>query len=903
MDTFGLPSVQTSGGYYAGIGYEQTESVHFEDLKAKQEILGMKAVEVVKEYKVLAKLEKESKALKRAKVLKAKEKREKADQEKADDEKADKEGKESDNEDDDDDDDDNDLELTMRFHTYCAARQDVMDLTRSWAKEGSNQIAAFPGQRDKERTKRTIDFINLIKIKMRKTTPIGMEEESPEDHQWLENFTTTLPEPDEMAVAAGEGKGLKSRLRGAASAMMTAMNSPRKAFSSIRTSTPDTGKAKDDEGLQKKMRRRDERGRYAKDIAENQSVPSKEAPISNLGEDLDMEAGKKGMETNDKGGEEEGEEEEADEEKRQKEAILRERAADLIKLTGNLKLAKELKEADDKLKVARQEAEEEARKAKEEEERIQREEEEAKAKNERKREEEEEELRDILKQIVEMEKKEKERKVMAIRKTEMMKKKREAKESESSKREEKVAEKKKAPHQKEKKASVLRFQEEEEEDEEEEKGKWQPVNNKKGKKSKKRREKERMASSSSEEASSSETETDSSDEDEKKGKTMKQVKMEQLARSRMVEARPKGEEEKFGDNGMVTYQSFKNRFNAVAKAEGINPLDVLNEIGNWLTGTPKRMADAYKGAEDPRQAMKDIWEQLDRYYTIKSLTAHERIQPILKKGNVTKEDIDAHIELVADLANVKTEAKIAKMEKQLDRVDIVRDLINGKLSYLSEEFYIEEAKEKRENANFRYKFQDVIDVASEKAQILKARGISSKKTAKTAGVAATQMMSTGQMQYNEVVENSPPKLQQPASSCECCQSTQHSIQNCNKLWNMKLEDRMVELRKFQYCFRCMLKGHIAKFCKNKPVKCGKCNLLGHPNILHGIRELRQQQQQQRIAAAAAAAADPSSGTNNSTTASNHNGRAPNTSSANQPSTSSNQPTPPGNQNHGETSSR
>ena len=38
MDTFGTIAGQTSGGYYAGIGYEQTESVHFEDLKAKQEI-------------------------------------------------------------------------------------------------------------------------------------------------------------------------------------------------------------------------------------------------------------------------------------------------------------------------------------------------------------------------------------------------------------------------------------------------------------------------------------------------------------------------------------------------------------------------------------------------------------------------------------------------------------------------------------------------------------------------------------------------------------------------------------------------------------------------------------------------------------------------------------------------
>ena len=61
METFGNPSVQTSGGYYAGIGYEQTESVHFEDLKAKQEVLKMRALEVAKEYKTLAKLDKAAK--------------------------------------------------------------------------------------------------------------------------------------------------------------------------------------------------------------------------------------------------------------------------------------------------------------------------------------------------------------------------------------------------------------------------------------------------------------------------------------------------------------------------------------------------------------------------------------------------------------------------------------------------------------------------------------------------------------------------------------------------------------------------------------------------------------------------------------------------------------------------
>ena len=64
MDTLGTTAGLTSGGYYAGIGYEQTESVHFEDLKAKQEILKMKATEVVKEYKVLAKLDRGAKKAK-----------------------------------------------------------------------------------------------------------------------------------------------------------------------------------------------------------------------------------------------------------------------------------------------------------------------------------------------------------------------------------------------------------------------------------------------------------------------------------------------------------------------------------------------------------------------------------------------------------------------------------------------------------------------------------------------------------------------------------------------------------------------------------------------------------------------------------------------------------------------
>ena len=148
-------------------------------------------------------------------------------------------------------------------------------------------------------------------------------------------------------------------------------------------------------------------------------------------------------------------------------------------------------------------------------------------------------------------------------------------------------------------------------------------------------------------------------------------------------------------------------------------------------------------------------------------------------------------------------------------------------------------------------------------------------------------MTSAPMNYVQAVENSPPKIQQPAGKCECCQSTQHSILNCNKLGNMRLEDKMTELKGFQYCFRCMHKGHIAKFCKNKPIKCGKCNLMGHPTILHGIRELRQQQYQQRLAAQATSGNQPST--------SNPTPTLPNINPAsNQPSTSQDQGATAGN---------
>ena len=175
-------SVQTSGGYYSGFGYEQTESVHFEDLKQKQEALKTKTIELVKEFRLLQKMKKTTKGKQVADATS-------------------KEAGDKEEEDEDDDLDEGKLELTMRQQNFCETRQELMDSIRGWAKESSNQMAAFPSNRSKARAKRTVDFINMMKIYIQKTTPLGGEEEDETDQAWLDKYNEPLPEPDKLAAA------------------------------------------------------------------------------------------------------------------------------------------------------------------------------------------------------------------------------------------------------------------------------------------------------------------------------------------------------------------------------------------------------------------------------------------------------------------------------------------------------------------------------------------------------------------------------------------------------------------------------------------------------------------------------------------------------------------------------
>ena len=83
------------------------------------------------------------------------------------------------------------------------------------------------------------------------------------------------------------------------------------------------------------------------------------------------------------------------------------------------------------------------------------------------------------------------------------------------------------------------------------------------------------------------------------------------------------------------------------------------------------------------------------FYDLNSQTPLERVTPILEKQPIRKDDLDGHMELLADLKAVKREAEQTNSQAELDGHNIVRDIFNKRLPHMAEKFFEKESERKK----------------------------------------------------------------------------------------------------------------------------------------------------------------------------------------------------------------
>ena len=289
------------------------------------------------------------------------------------------------------------------------------------------------------------------------------------------------------------------------------------------------------------------------------------------------------------------------------------------------------------------------------------------------------------------------------------------------------------------------------------------------------------------------------------------------------------DEDRFDGVNGINYNNFKQKFMAVSDVEGINYLDVLNELPLWLNGTPKTIAEAKIGADNPKQAVKEIWKSLDDFFSMFSRSISEMIDPIVQKPEVREGDMEALVELMAELGSVESEARRMGLERELDLGHIISKIVSRRIPHLAETFFTKEAEKRELDEEFRFKFADLQRFLKTKASVLKATG---KAT-------YSRIASLAEKRPPPPPQQRTPPQKGPAYkvTCRFCQG-KHETEDCERLLNMGIEERARILNKHGFCFKCLKQGHKRFDCKENPT-CAKCGMQGHQLLLHGLPTIQK----------------------------------------------------------------
>ena len=194
----------------------------------------------------------------------------------------------------------------------------------------------------------------------------------------------------------------------------------------------------------------------------------------------------------------------------------------------------------------------------------------------------------------------------------------------------------------------------------------------------------------------------------------------------------------------------------------------------------------------------------------------------------------AHVNLYAQLRTAFAIASSTGSAADLNRPDILRNVIEMRLEHLSVKFWKKNAK-KQDTSGSELGFEDMMAMLSNWIRILAQKGVPLKS--KVVKIAATEVSQINGRNVSQGKKFGMTKSTiQSTASCNICGSA-HKTEECEELLKLDVEGRIEKLYEKRLCYHCMAADHVARLCSNRP-QCDQCGK-NHASLLHDRINLPQ----------------------------------------------------------------
>ena len=287
------------------------------------------------------------------------------------------------------------------------------------------------------------------------------------------------------------------------------------------------------------------------------------------------------------------------------------------------------------------------------------------------------------------------------------------------------------------------------------------------------------------------------------------------------------------------FHPWKSAFKVMLIDTDISPIQEINYLRSFTSGTPQRLVDNYRKRQmrDPVALLRDLWEELERHFGSAAVISNTLLERLRNSATLSAHD-NENLQQFADLCtDIESQVTYLSGLACLNYPSAIQPVMVKLPQFIRTKWEKEITHYSDLNGGAYPPFSRFSELVKEQAKIKNNPNLLANKEAKPRRekkTLKTDMQPTDEKKGdsgNEKREGRHGK----SKHCPFHDRPGHDLTGCKTFLAKNLEERTEWIKDARLCFRCFSPTHIASRC-NVPLKCTICGERRHSALLHRERQ-------------------------------------------------------------------